>query len=95
MASAILTVLYPDDFTIYDVRVCTALNDFAYLDNTTNPDRRWEQYSSYRLAVEKAVSEPLSLRDKDRWLWGKSFFNQLMQDIETGFNHAQQENRNA
>jgi hypothetical protein len=29
MASAILTVLYPADFTVYDVRVCDVLGDFG------------------------------------------------------------------
>ncbi len=33
MASAILTVLYPDDFTVYDVRVCTSLGGFSDLAN--------------------------------------------------------------
>src|SRR5271168_4753043 len=28
MASAILTVLYPDEFTVYDYRVCDTLNGF-------------------------------------------------------------------
>jgi hypothetical protein len=28
MASAILTVLYPSEYTIYDVRVCNVLGDF-------------------------------------------------------------------
>src|SRR5205814_3432596 len=33
MASAILTVLYPDDFTVYDVRVCDLLRDFHGMAN--------------------------------------------------------------
>src|SRR5450755_4494827 len=28
IASAVLTVLYPNDFTVYDVRVCEVLKDF-------------------------------------------------------------------
>ena len=95
MASAILTVLYPQDFTIYDVRVCDSLDDFTYLANTTVPSRRWEQYEAYCQAVNSAVSEQLSLRDKDRWLWGKSFFNQLQHDISTGFNNVLQQNCDA
>jgi hypothetical protein len=38
MASAILTVLYPMSFTIYDFRVCEVLNDFHKLPNKTNFD---------------------------------------------------------
>jgi hypothetical protein len=30
MASAILTVLYPESCTVYDVRVCDVLGDFRY-----------------------------------------------------------------
>jgi hypothetical protein len=32
-ATAILTVLYPDTFTVYDVRVCNALGAFHHLAN--------------------------------------------------------------
>ena len=95
MASAILTVLYPHEFTIYDVRVCESLNDFGYLANTTEPNRRWAQYQAYCQAVNDAVSEQLSLRDKDRWLWGKSFFTQLQHDISFSFNNALQQNSDA
>ena len=95
MASAILTVLYPQEFTIYDVRVCDSLKDFTYLANTTEPSRRWAQYGAYCQAVDDAVKNQLSLRDKDRWLWGKSFFNQLQRDISSGFNIELQQNSDA
>ena len=85
MASAILTVLYPDQFTVYDVRVCKVLNGFKSLANTNDPVRRWKEYCAYVMAVQQAVQQPLSLRDKDRWLWGQSFAQQLHQDIEHGF----------
>ena len=38
MASAILAVLYPEDFTVYDVRVCEALGDFKDAQNKTKFD---------------------------------------------------------
>jgi len=85
MASAILTVLYPEDFTVYDTRVCGQLGDFHNLKNTIRPDRLWEGYQQFRRAVESAAPTGLSLRDKDRYLWGKSFIEQLARDVESGF----------
>lgn len=92
MASAILTVLYPTDFTVYDVRVCEELNDFRKLKDIRDIEKRWVDYKSYCKAVEAAVSEPLSLRDKDRWLWGKSFATQLQIDIQRNFKATVPEN---
>ena len=80
MASAILTVLYPDDFTIYDIRVYGVLGDFEWVQNKTRYDELWDGYSKYITAVGKAAPADLSLRDKDRWLWGKSFYEQLSRD---------------
>ncbi|MGJ9384908.1 hypothetical protein [Salipaludibacillus sp. CF4.18] len=43
MATAILTVLYPDDFTVYDVRVCEQLGgDHHKLKNRVNFDNIWK-----------------------------------------------------
>ena len=85
MATAVLTVLYPEDFTVYDVRVCDTLADFHSLNNCTNAERRWSGYQHYKLAVEAAGPAGLSLRDKDRWLWGKSFAAQLQSDVAGAF----------
>lgn len=43
-----------------------------------------EGYSKYITAVGKAAPG-LSLRDKDRSLWGKSFYEQLSREIENKF----------
>jgi hypothetical protein len=85
MASAILTVLYPDDFTIYDVRVCEVLGDFQDAQHKKPFDNLWTRYEEYVQKVKATVTENLSLRDKDRWLWGKSFARQLEGDIENNF----------
>lgn len=85
MASAILTVLYPDEFTVYDYRVCEALGDFRNLPNITNIDKLWERYSAFKSAVVSHSPAGLSLRDRDRYLWGKSFRDQLTTDIAKGF----------
>ena len=85
MASAILTVLYPEDFTVYDIRVCDVLRDFKDAQYKTSFTALWERYSAYVIAVKDAVPECSSLRDKDRFLWGKSFASQLQTDIQSSF----------
>lgn len=85
MASAILTVLYPDDFSIYDIRVCEQLEDFKSPAAKRPFDRLWEGYQAYLDAVRQATPRHLSLRDRDRWLWGKSFIEQLESDLKRGF----------
>lgn len=85
MASAILTVLYPDEFTMYDQRVCDMLGRFHNLKNLTSFENLWRGYQEFKREVEVSCPEELTLRDKDRYLWGKSFYEQLTKDIERGF----------
>ena len=84
MASAILTVLWPEEFTVYDVRARGELNDFSTLGSVA-PHRVWPEYVRYREAVRQAVPGPLSLRDKDRTLFGRSMARQLVRDLQTSF----------
>lgn len=94
MASAILTVLYPDEFTVYDVRVCDVLREQGRgsFHRLSNPNLSfegvWRGYEEYKRRVEESAPKELSLRDKDRYLWGKSFYEQLKKDIEQGFKHS-------
>ena len=88
-ASAILTVLWPEEFTVFDVRVCdelacAQLGDFRRLGNIS-PKRIWQEYCKYRKAVESAVPQQRILRDKDQFLWGRSSARQLVKDIANGF----------
>lgn len=85
MASAILAILYPLDFTVYDVRVCEIHKDFKNLKDTKNFEDIWMGYSAYICAVWKSAPIAKTLRDKDRYLWGKSFATQLKRDIKNGF----------
>jgi hypothetical protein len=73
MATAILTVLYPDRFTVYDVRVREQLQikDFAGRKNEIK--RYFEEF----LPGVAAITETETLRDKDRYLWGKSSYESL------------------
>ncbi len=80
MASAVLTVLYPEEFTIYDVRVCKSIGDFQRLGAQSFSDELWHQYLSFKEAVSQRSPKGLSLRDKDRYLWGKSFHDQIEEE---------------
>ena len=84
-ASAILAILYPNDFTIYDVRVCDILGGFHSLNNRVTFENLWREYQAFKRAVELSAPSELNLRDKDRYLWGKSFYKQLMKDIGNEF----------
>ena len=85
MASAILTVLYPDEFTVYDVRACDVLGDFHRLANWTRTDRVWDGYQKFLRAIRDAAPSNLGLRDKDRYLWAQAVADQLTHDITRGF----------
>jgi hypothetical protein len=73
MASAVLTVLYPERFTVYDIRVRDQLNikDFA------GRKDQIELYFKEYLPKVAAITEAKALRDKDRYLWGKSAYEDL------------------
>jgi hypothetical protein len=85
MASSILSVLYPQYFTVYDIRVCGLVPGFDKLTDIANFERQWSCYQKYIEAVRGAVPYRYSLRDKDKYLWGKSFCVQLERDIEKRF----------
>jgi hypothetical protein len=85
MSSAILSLLYPRNFTVYDIRVCDSLKSFKGLDNVTNFEKLWLSYKGYISNVKEYEPQNLSLRDKDRFLWGKSFYEQLNNDLINRF----------
>lgn len=88
MASAILTVLWPEDFTVFDVRVCKEVAGFQGLGGCKDFNHVWEQYGDYRNAVRNAGPGFLSLREKDRYLWARSAAQQLEDDIASRFDKA-------
>ena len=83
MASAILTVLYPDTFSVYDVRVCNFLGRHHDAQNKLYFNDKWTGYLAYLEDVKNNEPMESSLRDKDRILWAKSFEQQLISDIST------------
>lgn len=82
-ASAILTVLYPQRFTVYDYRVV----EQEELKRFKNLKRNAEKYLEFIEAVKalKLEKEFKDLRSKDRYLWGRSRYNSIIRDIESGF----------
>lgn len=85
LASAILTVLYPEEFTVYDSRVCDCLGAFRNLAHRSWSESLWSDYQQFKRCVMEATPQGLSLRDRDRYLWGKSFHKQLAEDVARGF----------
>ena len=77
IATAILTILYPKHFTVYDIRVRNQLgiNDFS---GTAGQIEKY--FSEFLPKVKKIKGQ--SLRDKDRYLWGKSFYEDLMKFLK-------------
>jgi hypothetical protein len=85
MASAILTVLYPRDFTVHDLRACDQVKGFHALAARQNPDDLWRGYLAFKTAVKRAAPAGLSLRDKDRFLWARSRHDDLVSSIRRRF----------
>lgn len=81
-ATAILSVFYPDRFTIYDQRVCGVLADFKRLSYLKHDHHQlWPEYEKYMSAVKAAAPSCASLREADHYLWGKSWYLQAKEKI--------------
>lgn len=80
-ASAILAVLYPETFTVYDIRVCDALGDFHRLGNMNWSPALWQEYQRFLNAVRDAAPQCLTLRDCDRTIWGQNKRDQLLKEL--------------
>ena|SRR5215213_10188213 len=85
MASAILSVCWPEDFTVYDYRVRERLVGFPELNNLTDFEKIWKGFDDYKAKVSKIAPAELNLRDKDRYLWGESTALQLKENIRQLF----------
>jgi hypothetical protein len=92
-ASAILSVLYPEEFTIFDWRVCDELHDFHQLGGLNWSVKTWPKYQQFVAAVRKtAVRDGArpdsSLRDCDRWLWGQNKQNAMLEEVASADKEA-------
>jgi len=79
-ATAILTILYPDDFTVYDYRVCAEVKQ-RYTPWLSFSDKLWDKYEQFQAAVisetNKAPEELRTLRDRDRFLTARSIRREI------------------
>lgn len=81
-ASAILSVLFPDEFTVYDIRVCNSINDHHKLSYRRFSDNLWHEYQSFIQAVINATPDFSSLQESDNYLWGKSWYMDSLVELE-------------
>ena len=80
-ASAILTILYPDVFTVYDWRVCDELGIPPESWHSRGfSEELWNHYLKFKEAVIQGTPANLSLRDKDRFLIGRSTHKSIVAD---------------
>jgi hypothetical protein len=96
-ASAILTILYPKEFTVYDIRVRKQLCKYGLWEKVPRKKEpgKWdplnityhgnvveEYFNDYLPVIEKIAKENnLSLRDCDRALWAKDWLEDLQDFI--------------
>jgi len=74
LASAVLTVLYPDEFTVFDYRAKNSLETLN-IQIKGNPDNKPKDYFNYvDICEEQRKKYNLSLRDFDRTLWATDFY---------------------
>jgi len=78
-ATAILALLHPEEFTVYDWRVCDEI-EFAYKPWVCFSDKLWDEYCRFKEGVVAATPGHLTLREKDRFLIGRSIRSELERD---------------
>jgi hypothetical protein len=80
-ASAILTILYPEEFTVFDWRVCDELKyNYQPWCSRGFSDALWDQYEGFKRAVIEHTPPDISLRCKDRFLIGRSTRKSIEED---------------
>ena len=83
MASAILTVCYPDTFTVLDERAWEVLQRDLAEDLPNHYPQNISEYLQYcDVCRHRADQQKLSLRDFDRFLWAKSWEDDLYKLIK-------------
>ena len=75
-ATAILALLYPDDFTVYDWRVREEVQSPLKADRTFS-ESLWTDYEAFKQAVIAHTPHGLSLRERDQFLIGRSLRREI------------------
>jgi thermostable 8-oxoguanine DNA glycosylase len=78
IASAILTVCYPDRFTILDYRAWEALFHFKKVESKSIPVDIGSYFNYLGKCREMAREKNMSLRELDHALWGWSKRNSII-----------------
>jgi hypothetical protein len=84
-ATAILTILDPDTFTVYDRRVCKEVRrEEHYKRWCSRPfsEELWTEYESFKQAVINETPPGLTLREKDQFLFGRSTLKDIERDCK-------------
>jgi len=85
LASAILTVCYPEEYTVLDYRAWEVLCESGVEDLPRRYPLTVEEYLQYCRACQRlAADKGVSLRDLDRALWAKSWEDDLLELIGQG-----------
>jgi|SRR5215469_1869937 len=77
-ATVILTILYPDEFIVYDYRLSQEVGQWCSEAGFSN--QVWSEYERFQAAVISTAPRDLSLRDKDRFLTARSIRTQIERD---------------
>lgn len=72
-ATSILMVLFPNDFTVYDVRVCDSIGGFHGLKAHRYTKRLFPAYQRFKAEVIDKAPAGVSLREADHYHWGRSW----------------------
>ena len=71
-------LLYPNEFTVFDYRVCEIIKlNYYDIYTKTKWNEIWTEYLKYKESVIATVPHKTTLREKDMFLWGQSFYNDL------------------
>lgn len=85
MASAILSVCYPQEFTVLDYRAWQTLQEMGITDLPARQPGTVDAYLQYCRACRAfAERHQLSLRDLDRAMWTKSWEDDLQRLLTEG-----------
>ncbi|NSY16155.1 hypothetical protein [Neorhizobium sp. AL 9.2.2] len=72
-ATSILMVLFPEEFTVYDVRVCDSIGGFHELTGRRFTERLFPDYQRFKAEVIAKAPFGLSLREADQYHWGRNW----------------------